>query len=137
MSDNYELKLTAELDYGKDIGRHRYTVERKYSDLDIYEFLEVLKSLTLSVGYAEQNWKHAIINMADEYMAEVRSEDRSDIILENVDWDENTEYMVTHDHEHHVETGTRGCPVTGSHKTNMNQYTDFHGNPRHVTQEQC
>lgn len=127
MSD-YELKLTAEVSYGKEVGRQRHTIELEDSGITIYDFMEVLKSLTLSLGYSEELWKRAVVNMSDEYMAEFRSEDREDIILDDVDWNDETEYMIRNDHEHHVETketiGVRGCPVTGHTVIDMNQYTN-------------
>lgn len=131
----YELKLTAEVSYGKEIGKQRHTIEVEDSGINIYDFMEVLKSLTLSLGYHEENWKRAVVNLSEEYMAELRIEDRSDIMLDDVEWDDNTEYMVTHDHEHHVE-GIRGCPVMGHTANNTNQYSDFHGNIEQIQQEQ-
>lgn len=136
MSNEYEFKLTAEINYGKDIGKQRHTVEADDAGLNIFDLIELYRSLTLSIGYHEENWKHAIINAADLYMQEVRGEDISDVTLDDVDWDDNTEYMVTHDYEHHIDTketmGVRGCPVTGHTATDMNQYSTHA-----VTEENC
>lgn len=114
MNNDYELKITAEVNYGKELGRHRHTIEREDSDINIHEFLEILKSLTLAMGYAEENWKSAVVNMADEYMLDVREEELYD-----------------------VELGIRGCPVMGHTITDKNQYSDFHGNTEQIKQEQC
>jgi hypothetical protein len=114
MSDEYELKLTAEISYGKEVGKHRYTIEHEDSGINIYDFLDLLKSLTLSIGYAEENWKHAIINMADGYHHDLdddslwdeAEEDSPSTILSKVEWNDDTEYLVTNDRELHVDTST-------------------------------
>lgn len=54
--DNTESVFTAQM-YGE-----KYTIEKPYSDLDIYELMDVFKSLALSLGFQEGSWNNYIIN---------------------------------------------------------------------------
>ncbi len=39
-------------------------------DIDIHEFLDTCRSLAIAVGYHENNWKDAVIEMANDYLEE-------------------------------------------------------------------
>lgn len=39
-------------------------------DIDIHTFLDTCRSLAIAAGYHENNWKDAVIEMANEYLEE-------------------------------------------------------------------
>ena len=43
-------------------------------DIDIHIFLDTCRSLAIAAGYHENNWKDAVIEMADEYLREEEKE---------------------------------------------------------------
>ena len=56
--DVMEVSVTA---YGKTI-----TVTQP-DDVDMHEFLAMCKTLATGIGYDEDSWKDAVIDMGDEY----------------------------------------------------------------------
>lgn len=58
------MKISAE-QYEKKI-----TIECEHEDYDIDEVLEMFRTLAIGMTFHEDNWKDAIINMADVYRAE-------------------------------------------------------------------
>ena len=43
-------------------------------DIDIHAFLDTCRSLAIAAGYHENNWKDAVIEMANEYLIEEEHE---------------------------------------------------------------
>ena len=43
-------------------------------DIDIHRFLDTCRSLAIAAGYHENNWKDAVIEMANEYLEEEEQE---------------------------------------------------------------
>lgn len=39
-------------------------------DIDIHNFLDTCRSLAIAAGYHENNWKDAVVEMANEYLRE-------------------------------------------------------------------
>jgi len=57
--DEMNLTVTA---YGKTVS---ITVP---DDVDMHEFLDICHNLGTSIGYHEDNWKEAVIDMANDYL---------------------------------------------------------------------
>ena len=43
-------------------------------DIDIHNFLDTCRSLAIAAGYHENNWKDAVIEMANDYLEEEEQE---------------------------------------------------------------
>jgi hypothetical protein len=63
--DDMTLTVTA---YGKTVS---ITVP---DDIDMLEFLDICHNLGTSIGYHEDSWKEAVIEMANEYLKEEEHE---------------------------------------------------------------
>jgi hypothetical protein len=50
----------------------KVSVEIDHSDITISELLDVFKGLALSLGFSEEIWKEAILDMASEYTEEMK-----------------------------------------------------------------
>lgn len=66
--DVMEVSVTA---YGKTISI------RQPDDVDINEFLDMCRSLAIGIGYHEDNWTDAVIDMGNEYTVEDMMERRN------------------------------------------------------------
>jgi len=64
-NQNMTLTVTA---YGKTAS---ITVP---DDVDMHEFLDICRNLGTSIGYHENNWKDAVIEMANDYLKDEEAE---------------------------------------------------------------
>ena len=63
----YEITLSV-ASFGKT------TTISQPDDIDIHNFLDTCRSLAIAAGYHENNWKDAVIEMANEYLEEEEQE---------------------------------------------------------------
>ena len=50
-------------------------------DIDIHAFLDTCRSLAIAAGYHENNWKDAVVEMAQEYLEEEDEVDKGERLL--------------------------------------------------------
>lgn len=50
-------------------------------DIDIHTFLDTCRSLAIAAGYHENNWKDAVVEMAQEYLDEEDGVDEGERLL--------------------------------------------------------
>ena len=70
----FSIKVTA---YGKTV-----TISQVEDAVDIHEFLDMCKALATSIGFLEESWEDAVVQMADSYTES--AEDKSEELLNGV-----------------------------------------------------
>ena len=80
-------------------------------DIDIHEFLDTCRSLAIAAGYHENNWKDAVVEMANDYLEEEEHQTNKQL----------DEVLAQHPK---VYTGKSGLTVTWQDEPTK-EYTDW------------
>ena len=67
------------------------TIEVDYSDMDLYEFLEMFKGIAVGLGYSEDSWRRVIIETGAMY----EEEDIDEVLTEHNRDEEDIELWDT------------------------------------------
>lgn len=65
------LRITVDADYGEG-SNYRHVLERDSAFLSIYEWMDMLRNITVSMGYTDEQWKKGVVDMAGQYQEEVK-----------------------------------------------------------------
>ncbi len=69
----FSIKVTA---YGKTV-----TIAQVEDAVDIHEFLDMCKALATGIGFLDDSWQDAVVQLADEYTADRRAPNRGEELL--------------------------------------------------------